>query len=744
MSNHLRFRIPTLDSLFGFPDANVVENERPMSVGRLSFAGGADGGEEYENCGVPFLEETPANKEPTRKHYSVSLCIAGPDGTGKSILAMHLASAYRADTLPIMSDAKSAPKIIYVSTDIGHVKASNAWRSFGLGIAAKSLPCPFFPQVLADNQKNRITPARYLPIEQNLEGSDARGDNHDGRPLVDYLLSQSAEEVAFLDLKTATAGDDWAYITNAVASLPQPEPGMPPHLLIIDAVEGLLTSGGYIDIHGLVRERRARTAQLVRTAKNKCHLVFICESKEEAMLPEEYISDAVLRIRTRNDGAYSGRTIEVVKNRGRRHVRGEHPFSIRNGSGTTTDDKEHPDDPSSEFSYFIVHQSLHSRYRDVMGVPDALARSRPDKDNMGLRSLLDGTLNVRPGTITALVGPDGTFKSRIARSFLAGCFLDALESPKIGDKWDSNGPIRRCPNPGVLITTDYLADPTIFERLADHLEAFGDDTLLESFEDPRRKKRLVSNNPYLSAIRSWEGFVYRRLGVHQTTPELLFSMIERAIDKARRELQSELERSCCWNVIEAQAIDIRDNVLTGEGVRRWSDDFQLHYADKIDERIYGKENLLKKMRTIPGWQDAHEPQFRQIFSAFVKSEMSRVRVVIDDWASIARMFPQVANDTLFLPFLTFYLRVENVTALIVETVPSRNEFDQSFSISSEVAVHAQQKIYTKLSEQDGLRQVTARVDMASKRGQTPTGAFEVGPLGKVGQYSDSDAIEVRK
>jgi hypothetical protein len=51
-------------------------------------------------------------------------CIVGPDGTGKSVLALHAAATYRADTLYLGNAAQlgsskaSPPSVIYLSTDL--------------------------------------------------------------------------------------------------------------------------------------------------------------------------------------------------------------------------------------------------------------------------------------------------------------------------------------------------------------------------------------------------------------------------------------------------------------------------------------------------------------------------------------------------------------------------------------------------------------------------------------------------
>src|SRR6266404_5982051 len=93
MPKILRFGINSLDALFG------------------------DTGE------APGIKLTGDGKGAT------SLCILGPDGTGKSVLALHLASRYLADCLD-ESEAGFVPRVLYVSTDLRRDMAELMWRNF--------------------------------------------------------------------------------------------------------------------------------------------------------------------------------------------------------------------------------------------------------------------------------------------------------------------------------------------------------------------------------------------------------------------------------------------------------------------------------------------------------------------------------------------------------------------------------------------------------------------------------------
>ena len=102
----LRFGIPSLDDLFG-----------TFSVSHTSY-------------GIPVASP----------EEQIKLTIVGPAGSGKSILALHLASRYRADAHSRMKsraaklggDEQRAPRVIYISTDLTLPKAKAMWTAFAL------------------------------------------------------------------------------------------------------------------------------------------------------------------------------------------------------------------------------------------------------------------------------------------------------------------------------------------------------------------------------------------------------------------------------------------------------------------------------------------------------------------------------------------------------------------------------------------------------------------------------------
>lgn len=411
--HHLRFGIPSLDTLFGDTEGNGIR-----------LPAGDDG-------------------SPDPLNSSVSVCISGPDGTGKSILGLHLASRYAADCV----DARAArQKVLYISTDLKFGMAFKVWTDF-------ALDWPYRRKVPFEKRGAEIPTRIGLTQCSPLKG--ARG----GKALSEYLLgAASGTDVYFVDLATATVGDDWGFVNRVLSVLDEPGTNEPRHLVVIDSVEGFETLVGERDAFGLVRERRSRIAQILRSAGDKCHALFIVEEPQEGeRLPEEFVTDVVIRLRSVLVRDYVRRTVEIEKARGHSHVRGQHTYLIRSGTGATTGQRENPDDPLIENvhdqseepgsvkrpyhqSYLHVCHSLHHSYRKAM----TFDRSRPPEPSeryaaFGIRYLDDlletGNDNfkreggddqrgLRCSTTTALIGNPETQKGPLGIAFLSRCFRE--------------------------------------------------------------------------------------------------------------------------------------------------------------------------------------------------------------------------------------------------------------------------------------------------------------------------------
>jgi KaiC/GvpD/RAD55 family RecA-like ATPase len=418
---HLRFGIPSLDALFG---------DRGSKGIRLP---GSDGG------------------STDSLNSSVSVCISGPDGTGKSILGLHLASRYVADCARA---GKARQKVLYISTDLKFGMAFKVWRDFALDWPDRR-KVPFEKK----GRETEATPAGDDATHVRLNPCSPLKGARGGKPLSEYLIGGDGDtDVYFVDLASSTVGDDWGFVNRVLSVLERPGADDPRHLVVIDSVEGFETLVGERDAFGLVRERRSRIAQVLRSAGDKCHTLFIVEEpKEGERLPEEFVTDVVIRLRSVLVRDYVRRTMEIEKARGHSHVRGQHAYLIRSGAGATTGQRENPDDPLIENvvddddpshtagrpyhqSYLHICHSLHHSYRKAMTAGKGRAGEPSERyAAFGIRYLDDllekGNENfkrsegndqrgLRCSTTTALIGNPETQKGPLGVAFLSRCFRE--------------------------------------------------------------------------------------------------------------------------------------------------------------------------------------------------------------------------------------------------------------------------------------------------------------------------------
>ena len=325
--------------------------------------------------------------DPTQLIYAagdrdpVVACIIGPDGVGKSILSLTAASTYAASS-------PSDRRVIYASTDLNFHQAKSTWEHFGLDdpkrrreLLRKNLESLYIRaeslEALEENDEHLTSPCELIWLSPSKDAEASEGQ----QPFMALFQddkSKSKSKVFFLDLAAYSAGDDWGLINQAVGLLPcmfgkQANGGKKPapHLLIVDAVEGLEAMAGRFDRFGLSRSRRSRLAQLVRlTRKANCHVIFVVEQKSQEERPDEvFVSDLVLRLRAEKNDAYLQKTIEIEKARSVSHIRGAHELQIRDGRGGGNPEGTAPDDPPLSISdnrwlaYLQVIPSLHQKYR---------------------------------------------------------------------------------------------------------------------------------------------------------------------------------------------------------------------------------------------------------------------------------------------------------------------------------------------------------------------------------------------
>lgn len=455
------------------------------------------------------------------KIQAVSCCLIGPEGTGKSVFAMHAAAHYLYITPP-------SKKVIYLSTDLNHQKANAIFRNFALNQPCARTYDPF------DKRFSRWhSPSNPLNLVlKHIEPND----------MVECLLTDERAEnnsLLFLDLARNTVGDDWGYINRLVASLPMPEPGEPLHLLVVDAVEGLEILVGNTDAFGQNRDQRSKIAQLLRTAIEKCHIIFVNEEADASTrTPTEFVSDLVIRLGFQIDLGYSRRVLEVIKSRGQSHVRGLHDFAIRSGRGSTTGNQENSDDPKVLISdrpqsYVYVFPSVHAVSRQLMEEEGkALNTSSRVRYGFGIKyldSMLDGQTQAErrkslmkfdaadrsateiPGDPVGVLGPKmiavlgehQTYKSRLCRAFLS----------RVIKPNDNLGV-------AILLTTKVLEATELAKKLMRHR---GLDPKDECNEDLYEKVR--------------GNVICRRLEIHYLSPSVFLHIVDQLIREAQEILE---------------------------------------------------------------------------------------------------------------------------------------------------------------------------------------------------------------
>jgi len=572
-----------------------------------------------------------------------SICIAGPDGTGKSVLALHVAARYAADACRNKPKCVR-PKIIYASTDLRYSKAEKVFYNFMLDFP-HARPSPFSDAWFQDvdpirnpNPNLRVDFKKYNPgiFNQPPEGEGT---------LSDYVCEAEEEPaIAFVDLADYTAGDDWMFLNRLLACL---DDNQTPHMLVIDAVEGLETFGGDLDTYGETQSRRARVAQLMRAAGSKCHVVLVVEEADPKIrLPEDYVADVVIRLRSVpvevGGHGYLRRTVEIEKARAQVHTRGQHLITYRKGQGTWTGRQFNPDDPVVMVRFGPNHTPVEwKRFANTTDVPvdaptqgakardegwhqmayvhvlpslDAKSRApgdetvakgkkqrveaensvaaRRNKYKLGFGiHYLDDVLSkstagekadwkgLSCGDMTALIGEHGSHRNRLANAFLSRCF-----------RHDRKEDI------AILISTQAVTA----EDLAVHLNSHS-----------------VPGEPKLKAVP--ERVICRQLEVHDMTSSVLLHIVASAVAEAKRLLNDPTEK-------------------------------------------------------IPG----------------------RIRLVLSDLEQMRDTYPGAVDDPLFLPALRQYLAREGVTSIVVQTDSAGPERSKQSNLTHMLYAASRHSLYTWL------------------------------------------------
>jgi KaiC/GvpD/RAD55 family RecA-like ATPase len=588
----LRFGIPSLDALLG----GVGDNP--------------------DSCGI----------ELSSRNESTSISLIGPEGSGKSIFALHLVSRYLADVAP---HGNTDARVLYVSTDLSHARACKIWHNFDLG-----WNCPRrdpFSRLYADNTQI-LTP---LQLRSHKD------------PVSAWLLGTLTAEVAFIDLAQTTAGDDWGLIMRLVASLPKLTDAQ--HLIVIDALEGFETLTGERDVFGETMSRRSRIAQLMRLAAEKAHVVFVVEEGVRgARLAEEFVTDAVIRLRSDVVRRYTRRTVEIEKVRAQTHARGQHAITIRHGGGSTTgvgDELEryfkNRDDPKltryakrpkslsdKAFpyqSYVYVFHSLHHQSRRQMERRGETRSSRSGEcAGFGI-DYLDGMLaqssggvsGLPVGSVTALIGQPDTQKTHLGLSFLADAFRPLV------------GPLRRA-----FMDVQKAAQTQVPMNLREQLRVAAKETFNRDASKGTAVLVTTRDTDAAELAHVFAGWLF--------------------------------EDACLADIVEQQII-------------------QRIVCRRLETHDLPSAILFHIIRTAIA--DAENRMLG-------KGPNGTLRLVIEDFSAWKEIYPEIQDEPLFLPFLLFYLRRQKATTLIIDTHPGRPDTTITESFDRELRALVDHQIYT--------------------------------------------------
>ena len=678
-----------------------------------------------------------------------SICLAGPDGTGKSVISLHLASQYLADCLEDCATGSTYPhlKVLYISTDLTYQMALKGWYHFGLNQPCKRRE----PLVeLREGRRPRTGPEFEIGLGQYFPF----GGGNTERSITHYLENYSygcgtgfKPEVCFVDLASRTAGDDWGFVHRLLSNLEEsPKKEQPRHLVILDAVEGFETLVGDLNAFGEESSRRSRIAQVMRLAAGRCHLLLVVEESRKERFPEEFVTDVVIRLRNVETGRYVRRTVEIEKARSQWHRRGQHPYVIRNGGGSTTGEQQNADDPevpraddeTKRQGYVHVFPSLDYTSREVMidredavRIPDKIrfaAFGLPYLDNMlggkgekAEKALPDKSdpRGLLCSSATALIGDSLTQKSQLGKAFLSRAFYAFAEDLRgaIGNEIDgpSGTQLVKQVEDGIRDiahkkTTASAVASSIIEEMVRQVETLAEQ--LSNCSGTFYPVAVLFTTQDLT-VESLAADFYQWLrnedtfAIGQTDNQVIIDPIQR--------VEKNVQGFATW--YEEQLINREKRKLTkGSHYRRRQNLLKLQLIEIALERVIRKH---MEARTICRRFEIHDltgPVLMNIFSAGIAraqqimfasppdkalpkegnrfQESWRIRVVIDDLNSFRNTFPDIREDPLMLPSLLFLLGREGVTSLLIDTQTSGSpELSITERFDSSVRELVQTRIY---------------------------------------------------
>jgi len=714
-----------------------------------------------------------------------SLTLVGEDGTGKSVFSLHLAAAYAAlhyraleSGHPNPALANTPPLILYASSDLRHEAARTVWDNF-------YLDTPWLRYIPSIGEEERGF--RIREVDKLL------GRSGEGAPYLNVkLVSKRPGEVAthlsarmkqhvsrdydvfFIDLAKESTGDDWRYISNLLASFPRHiakdgTASQPPHLLIVDSVAGFEALIGRTNSFGEETSRRSRVSQLLKAAGNSWHVVFVVEEPEGVKHhPEEYVTDTVIHLRRSGTQEKVRRFVEIEKSRARTFAQGEHQFEIRDGMGSSTRSWENPDDPRvllhpnvrlklrelerihNEYNAYIqVFPSLNYLSKQFAGrhfLPSTskqydLNRRIPFKiqylDSMLKTGSSSPEGGLRPGTITAMIGEEGTTKVYLAEEFLVAAYdelpavVDLFISLSVGyrkaARLRSFESYIKANAARVVdgIRVNYKDTEVDWDRLEQNLSPLGANAYdLKTLNDIATEncklkepeggaaplKPRWSLRDYLAPSSDAEeaalalAFSALRISTGTLSPTVFVAthdssreaLAERVIHRHRKRLEE---------IFSKFFVNASSPIAEEERKRT----FLARVCDSL-QRVLENWIIVRRVELV----DSTAPQLWHTIEGAVIQGMTRlghrasaiitdpypkaftegVRVVISDLRLLRDTYPAVAADPLFLPTLVFRLRRFGVTTIIVESENGRLNQPPSHPMSGALRSLADHQINT--------------------------------------------------
>lgn len=644
----IRFGIRSLDELLGRREPVLYEAGAPHDDARNGM------------CGVdisPVIVSDNANANDAQGRESLTMAIIGSDGTGKSVLAMHLAAYYLFDRLNQFAGESLPFRVIYTSTDLSFPRAQTTWQNFALG----------YPDSRIDNPFDITTREKRFKVCENSNGSERTLSDEatrklqlmqirpfqDSSPGLRSLHNATEKErhIHYLDLASYTSGDDWGYLNRLVASLRQPNDSEPLHLLVVDTVDDLELMVGERDSHGARRDRRSRLAELIRTASGKCHLLLLAGDQPIGQAPEEYIADVVIRARFRPQGEYVRRLICVEKVRGQSNIRGDHDFTIRSGVGASTGIQEHFDDPR------IV---------------------RPDSrraDKRSVQNLLSGDLSI--------------FRAKQEQDPCDNCNFPSpsKQEKDLHDKWDFQSYVHVFHSLHYVNNSIMRADgPSIQSKDSKKFYAsFGIDYLDDMLARPSGDSASISGSRRGGIPTLEPTALIGEDGTHKSA--LAKAFLARAFLPAQHAVVETPPESPESDKPHGVAILVTTKTLdTNSLLERINDHLPQNYKYQNKNGVPDSRGDTYRSRLICRRLDYHHMTSSILYHVIVQAVRAaqriielqpdateadrrnqgwKIRLVIDNWTTVQEMYPDVRNDPLFLPCLLFHLRREGIATLIV-------------------------------------------------------------------------------